>query len=86
MTDPIAAEALKTSSSRSSPHKPAVQQVVLQLLHQLPIAPDRVQHLQKQGPQRMVFGNPRLQRYVAKDPTPKRLTSSHLSPSGLALK
>ena len=27
------------------PHEPAEQQIVLQLLHQLPLAPDRIQYL-----------------------------------------
>ena len=35
-------------------HEPAVQQVVIQLLHQLPFAADGVEHLQQQRPQQLL--------------------------------
>ena len=39
--------------------KPAEQQVVVQLLHQHPLAANRVQHLQQQGPQQLLRRNRR---------------------------
>src|SRR5215471_13279195 len=38
-------------------HEPPEQQVIVQLLHQQPLAPDRVQHLQQQGTQQLLGGN-----------------------------
>jgi hypothetical protein len=38
-------------------HEPAIQQVVVELFHQLPLAPDRVQHLQQQGAQQLLGRN-----------------------------
>ena len=35
-------------------HEPAVEQVVVDLLDQLALAPDRVQHLQQQRPQQLL--------------------------------
>ena len=35
-------------------HEPAEQQVVVQLLHELPLAPDRVQPLQQQGAEQLL--------------------------------
>ena len=32
-------------------HEPAKQQIVVQLLHQQPLAPNRIEDLQQQGPQ-----------------------------------
>ena len=43
----------------AEPHEPAKQQVVIQLLHQLPLAADRVQGLQQQGPQQLLRRNRR---------------------------
>jgi hypothetical protein len=37
----------------AKPYEPAEQQVVLHLLHQHPLAPHRVQHLQQQRPQQL---------------------------------
>src|ERR1039457_516631 len=39
------------------PHKPPEQNVVIELLHQQPFAPDRVQHLQQQRPQQLLRRN-----------------------------
>ncbi len=36
---------------RDKPNEPAVQQVVVQLLHQLPFTPDAVQHVEQQRTQ-----------------------------------
>ena len=40
-------------------HEPAKQQVVVELLHQQALAPDRVQHLQQQGAQQLLGRNRR---------------------------
>jgi len=37
------------------PHKPAEEQIVVELLHQQPLAADRVEHLQQQRPQQLLL-------------------------------
>src|ERR1039458_4037878 len=90
---------------RRKPHEPTVQEIVVQLFHQLPFRPNAVEHLEQQCaqqllrrdrgtsfarvelpqaavqlaehltdklpdlPQRMARRNPRLWRYVRKQPT-----------------
>ncbi len=40
-------------------HEPPKQEVVVELLHQQPLAPDRVEHLKQQGPEQLLRGNGR---------------------------
>ena len=40
-------------------HEPTEQEVVVELFHQLPLAPDRVEHLQQQRPEKLLGRNRR---------------------------
>ena len=42
---------------RREAHKPAVQEIVVELLHELPLAPDGVEHLEQQGAQQLLRRN-----------------------------
>ena len=52
--------------------EPAEQQVVVELFHQQPFAPDRVQHLQQQGPQQLLRRDRRTSRLGVQAGEPAR--------------
>jgi hypothetical protein len=56
----------------AEPHEPAKQQVVVQLLPQLPLTPDRVQRLEQQRPEQLLRRNRRTPEIDIQRPEPRR--------------